>query len=272
MYNILVANDDGIKFEGINQLVAALSRVGKVYVFAPHEQRSASSQALTIGKPFFVRPYNMDFATEAYEVGGTPADCVRVGLQILREKGISVDLVCTGINHGANLGSDTMYSGTVSAAAEGVFAGLPAMAVSVVSHEAEYFKGACSLAVQLIPKVLETKGKGCVVNVNTPNLPPEKIKGVKKAKLGIVKYDDVYDVVGSGESNDLGTAGNHAGQTDYIYAGKLIKQEKHCDDVDACLIDDGYATVSVVKYDLNDYEGLSRLDSWELAKINVNEE
>ena len=254
MIRILVANDDGIEFEGISKLVEALSQAGEVYVFAPGQQRSASSHALTIGKAISLKPYSMANAKEAYEVGGTPADCVRLGMQILKEKGIGVDLVCTGINHGANLGTDTMYSGTVSAAAEGMFVGVPSMAVSVASHEAQYFEGACKLAVKLIPATLKTKGRRAVVNINTPNVPMEQIKGVKVARLGIVNYIDWYDKIGESGQEAL-----------YRYAGTLGEPTDLDMDKDTNLINQGYATVSMVRYDLNDYEALKEIDKWDIS-------
>ena len=117
--NILLANDDGINAEGIRQLAKALRSLGDVYVFAPDRQRSASSHALTIEKQLTIAREDFPGAKEAYSVDGTPADCVKLGIYALRDRGIDVDIVYSGINHGGNLGSDTMYSGTVSAAAEG---------------------------------------------------------------------------------------------------------------------------------------------------------
>lgn len=126
--NILVANDDGIQARGIAELAKALSKAGNVYVAAPNSQRSASSHALSVNDEITMKKIDFEGATMAFEVGGTPADCVKLALYVLRDKGIDIDVVYAGINHGGNLGTDTMYSGTVSAAAEGLFNGLPAVA------------------------------------------------------------------------------------------------------------------------------------------------
>ncbi|MGN0714871.1 MAG: 5'/3'-nucleotidase SurE, partial [Anaerovoracaceae bacterium] len=189
--NILIANDDGIQAEGIRHLAEALSEKGNVYVVAPDTQRSASSHALSIhGRMRAEEVPDFPGAKQAWKLSGTPADCVKLGVEILRRKGIETDIVYAGINHGANLGSDTMYSGTVSAAAEGMFAGYPAVAVSVCSHFPKYFEAACSLAVKVFDRALETAGKGYLISINTPNLPQEEIKGVRTARLGQMTYDE----------------------------------------------------------------------------------
>ena len=135
--NILVANDDGIQARGIAELAKALSKAGNVYVAAPNSQRSASSHALSVNDEITMKKIDFEGATMAFEVGGTPADCVKLALYVLRDKGIDIDVVYAGINHGGNLGTDTMYSGTVSAAAEGLFNGLPAVAVLSLIHISE---------------------------------------------------------------------------------------------------------------------------------------
>ena len=171
--NILVANDDGIKARGLAELVRALAGAGNVYVAVPDSQRSASSHALSVNDELTMTKVDFAGAAMAFKVSGTPADCVKLALYVLREKGIDIDVVYSGINHGGNLGTDTMYSGTVSAAAEGLFNGLPAVAVSVNDHQAAYFETACRLALSVLPHVLQDRGRLGVVSINTPNLPPQ---------------------------------------------------------------------------------------------------
>lgn len=145
--NILVTNDDGINASGICSLAEALSKVADVYVCAPHTQRSAAGHGITVSKPIEVEERTFARAAKAYAITGTPADCVKIGTKILREQDIKVDMVFSGINLGGNLGTDTLYSGTVSAAIEGSLCGIPSVAVSVNSHEATHFELACELAV-----------------------------------------------------------------------------------------------------------------------------
>lgn len=251
--NILISNDDGIEARGIKELAKALSRCGDVYVIAPHTQRSASSHALSIYREIKVREVEFEYARLAFECDGTPADCVKLGIDILKRQGIYIDIVYAGINHGANLGTDTMYSGTVSAAAEGMMDGLPAVAVSVNSHQATYFEGACKLAVDVLPRALEYKGKIGVISINTPDIPMENIKGLKVARLGSVEYDEWFEEI-ERKGRDI----------TYKYSGTPAALARQVSDMDVKLIREGYATISALRYDLNDYEGLKEMEKWEI--------
>lgn len=251
--NILISNDDGISTEGIKSLAKAMSACGSVYVVAPHTQRSASSHALSVNGEIKVKKVPFEAAEMAFECDGTPADCVKLGLDILRKEGITIDVVYAGINHGGNLGTDNMYSGTVSAAAEGMMAGLPAVAVSVNSHGATHFEGACKLAAGVLPMVMAAQDRRSVISINTPDIPADKIKGVKVAKLGSVEYDECFDEVErKGE------------ESTYRYRGTPRELDHWTADMDVRLVRDGYATISAIRYDLNDYEGLEQLEKWEL--------
>ena len=264
---ILVANDDGIQAEGLHRLAGALQEKGTVYVFAPDKQRSASSHALSIHDIIEVKQTDFPEAELAFQLSGTPADCVKLGIDILKKKGLEPDIIYTGINHGANLGTDTMYSGTVSAAAEGVFAGYPAVAVSVCDHFPQHFDMACRLAVSTLDKALKLRGGKSVLSINTPNLPAEKIQGVKAARLGTMEYDEWFEEVEPEkieECDKLNRHGEEIGKSIlYQYSGSPAAAEDQADDVDIRLIGQGYATISMVKYDLNDYEGLKKLKDWE---------
>ena len=251
--NILISNDDGIDAIGIKKLVEAMSKHADIYVVAPDTQRSASSHALSLRKEITVREVSFTHAKYAFECSGTPADCVKLGIDLLKRKGIYMDAVYAGINLGANLGTDNMYSGTVSAAAEGMLEGIPAVAVSVCSHDATYFEGACKLAVDVLPIALREKGRMGVISINTPDIPMENIKGVRPARLGTVKYDQLFEEIS--RKGDTVT---------YKYIGEPIEEGNHEDGLDVKLIKDGYATVSAIKYDLNDYEGLKEIEKWEL--------
>ena len=251
--NILVANDDGIQAEGIRRLVGALKELGDVYVFAPDGQRSANSHALSISRPVKVSRAEFEGAKEAYKVDGTPADCVKLGMDLLQRKGLKVDIIYSGINHGGNLGGDTVYSGTVSAAAEGAFLGIPAVAMSVNSHTPVYFEACCKAAAAVFPMALKTAGQGRVISINTPDIPEEEVKGIRPARLGVVTYDEWFDVLE--ETEDSVT---------YRYTGTPVFHEDEAGDADTLLIRQGYGTISMIKYDLNDYEGLEKIKGWEI--------
>ena len=251
--NILVANDDGIKAEGIRKLASTLGKEGDVYVFAPDRQRSASSHALTIGNNLTITREDFPGVKEAYSVDGTPADCVKLGINDLHERGIEIDIVYSGINHGGNLGSDTMYSGTVSAAAEGAFLGKPAVAVSVASHEPEHFDAACSFAERILPFAMKAENQRKVISINTPDLPEKEIKGVTAATLGVMQYEESFNVVEKNQNS-----------VTYRYSGKPMDSPDWNGDTDALLVKKGYAVISMIKYDLNDYQGLEEIKKWEI--------
>ena len=250
---ILVSNDDGIQAQGLHFLVKALRGKGKVYVFAPDRQRSASSHALSIQDIIEVKQVEFPGAEMAFQISGTPADCVKLGIDILKRMDISPDIIYTGINHGANLGTDTMYSGTVSAAAEGMFAGYPAVAVSVCDHFPDYFEAACDLAASVFEAALSTTGRNSVISINTPNKPKKEILGVKVARLGMLEYGKWFDEAGRKGDTIL-----------YRYSGSPAMAENPDTDIDVRLIREGYATISMIQYDLNDYQGLEELKNWEI--------
>ena len=253
--NILVANDDGIQARGIHELVKALSQVADVYVCAPESQRSASGHGITVSKPITVEEAEFEYAKYALKISGTPADCVKIGKRFLEKKGIEVDLVFSGINHGGNLGSDTLYSGTVSAAIEGSLLGVPSAAVSVNSHEAEHFEYACELAVEAVKKAYGKMSSKTVLNINTPNLPKEEIKGLRFTTLGPREYKEVFVPV---EMED--------GKTGYMYSGDPVVYEDLAETIDVVADQDGYASITPIHSDLTDYKLAKEISEWRIGK------
>ncbi|MEO7887520.1 MAG: 5'/3'-nucleotidase SurE [Polaromonas sp.] len=185
---ILICNDDGYQASGIIALYEALKTVADVEVVAPEQNNSAKSNALTLHSPMYVQTAANGFRY----INGTPADCVHIALTGLL--GYRPDLVVSGINNGANMGDDTIYSGTVGAAMEGYLFGIPAIAFSQTekgwAHIDVAARRAAELVQQLMP-TLETLAEGAeptvppwLLNVNIPNLPDDEIQGVKVARLG----------------------------------------------------------------------------------------
>ena len=176
---ILVSNDDGYQAEGIKQLTLALSEIAEVIIVAPNENKSAASSSLTIGKP--LKPIQID--ENIYAIDATPSDCVHLALcGFLKE---SIDLVVTGINLGANLGDDVIYSGTVAGAIEGRFLGLPSIAISLASWKCKHFETATIIAKGLVEKIEKAPlSHNTIINVNVPDVPIEQIKGIKSTRLG----------------------------------------------------------------------------------------
>ena len=208
---ILISNDDGYLATGIIALTEALEQVADVVVVAPDRNRSAASSSLTLNTPLRVSKV----ASNRYKVDGTPSDCVHLALTGFLDE--EPDLVVSGINHGANLGDDVIYSGTVAAALEGRFLGLPTIAVSLVGHELTYFDTAARVASDLVQKLdRSTLAADTVLNVNVPDLPFDRLTGIHATRLGfrhkseqIIRDTDpygrpIYWVGPAGKGQDAG--------------------------------------------------------------------
>ncbi|HHQ41267.1 MAG TPA: 5'/3'-nucleotidase SurE [Chromatiales bacterium] len=176
---ILVSNDDGYAAPGIRVLAEALRRIAEVTVVAPDRDRSGASNSLTLDDP--IRAEVMDDGV--IRVQGTPTDCVHLAITGLLEH--EPDMVVSGINAGANLGDDVLYSGTVAAAMEGRFLGRPAIAVSVVSPRPRHYETAAEVAVRLVRQVLEDPVPAdTILNVNVPDVPLAELRGFEATRLG----------------------------------------------------------------------------------------
>ena len=178
---ILISNDDGFRADGIVALHAALQAIADVEVVAPEHNNSAKSNALTLHTPLYVNRAENGFRY----VNGTPADCVHIALTGLL--GYRPDLVISGINNGANMGDDTLYSGTVGAAMEGYLFGIPAIAVSQIDKGWAHLDAAASTVARMVQQMMDQSLIGTrpwLLNVNIPNLPLDQIKPPKVCRLG----------------------------------------------------------------------------------------
>jgi 5'-nucleotidase len=176
---ILVSNDDGYFAPGIACLAETLKTVAEVEVVAPERDRSGASNSLTL-----VRPLRMHRAANGYfYVDGTPTDCVHLAITGLLAQ--EPDIVVSGINHGANLGDDVIYSGTVAAAMEGRFLGLPSIAVSRAGREGRHFETAARVALDLLERLKSHPlPTDTILNVNVPDIPYEDLQGIEATRLG----------------------------------------------------------------------------------------
>ncbi len=179
---ILISNDDGYLATGIHTLARHLSSIASITAVAPERDRSGASNSLTLDNPIRAHLTDSGF----YRVDGTPTDCVHLALTGLLEE--DPDMVVSGINAGANLGDDVLYSGTVAAAMEGRFLGLPAIAVSLCAqsgHEFKHFDTAGRVAVALVERLREHPlPADTILNVNVPDLPWEALQGFEVTRLG----------------------------------------------------------------------------------------
>ncbi|MFA5960149.1 MAG: 5'/3'-nucleotidase SurE [Tatlockia sp.] len=176
---ILVSNDDGVHAKGIQALAKEMASIANVVVVAPDRNRSGASNSLTLNRPLRVQELDNGY----YSVEGTPTDCVHLALTGLITP--HADMVVSGINDGANLGDDVLYSGTVAAAMEGRYLGLPAIAFSLAGEQVKHYDTAATIARQLVLKLrADVLPSQTILNVNIPDLPLDKIRGIEVTRLG----------------------------------------------------------------------------------------
>lgn len=237
---LLLSNDDGIFADGIRALAQALHQDHEVYVSAPDIERSAVSRSMTLFSPLRARKATISGLDDvaAYAVSGTPVDCVRLALGNLFP---GPDMVLSGINMGPNLGTDTLYSGTVAAAHEAALMGYQSIAVSCLSYTGEHLASAAHYAVCAVEYVrAHPLPWGTLLNVNVPALPLGEIKGVKCVPLGVVEYALRYI-----ERNDpMGVP--------YFWPPRGKVSSSDGQDVDDFWAYEGYVTVTPLTYDLTD--------------------
>lgn len=248
--HILVSNDDGYRAPGIAVLAEALSVEYEVSVVAPERNCSGASNSLTLERGLRVHQSGIN----AYYVDGTPTDTVHLAITGLLAK--EPDLVVSGINAGANMGDDVLYSGTVAAAMEGRHLGLPAIAVSMDSFEPDHYETGAKAVLQLLKQLDRASFEAStILNVNVPDIPWSEVRGFKATRLGnrhksegVVIQDDprgdpMYWVGPPGEAQDAGEG------TDF-YA-----------------VSNNYVSITPLQIDLTRYDSLAQLESW----LSMNE-
>ncbi len=244
---ILVSNDDGYRAEGLAALGAALRPLGAVAIVAPERNRSGASNSLTLDVPVRAERY----ATDAYFVTGTPTDCVHLGISGLFN--FEHDMVVSGVNDGANLGDDTLYSGTVAAAVEGRFLGLPAIAVSlcVETNSPRNFAGAARVAADLVGRMMRRPMNGALIlNVNVPDVPDGELRGMKVTRLG-----------SRHRSKPIVPAKDPRGR-DVYWVGAAGKGQDAGPGTDFHAIAEGFASVTPLQIDLTRHAALVELKTW----------
>lgn len=246
--HILVSNDDGYRAPGIAVLADALSAEYEVSVVAPERNCSGASNSLTLERGLRVS----EVGNNVFFVDGTPTDTVHLAITGLLKK--EPDMVISGINAGANMGDDVLYSGTVAAAMEGRHLGLPAIAVSMDSYTPKHYQTAATAVMQLLKNLEHTSfAANTILNVNVPDIPWSRIKGFKATRLGnrhksegVIIQDDprgdpMYWVGPPGAAQDAGEG------TDF-----------HA-------VSNNYVSVTPLQIDLTRYDSLAELDNWLLA-------
>ena len=244
---ILLSNDDGYFAPGLEQLAAALAPHAEITVVAPERDRSGASNSLTLDRPLTVRRAPNGFLF----VNGTPTDCVHLAVTGLLDR--LPDMVISGINLGANMGDDTIYSGTVAAATEGYLLGIPSIAISLASKTAAHFETAAQVALDLLRRH-GTGNKGAwLLNVNVPDVARPVLKGYRITRLGRRhKAENVIKTT------------NPRGETVYwVGAAGAAADAGEGTDFDA--VEQGYASVTPLQIDLTNHDQMQAVGSWLLA-------
>jgi len=248
---ILISNDDGIAANGIKALSETLAEEHDVYVIAPDRERSAAGHSLTLHTPLRVEELDsINGIKRCWVTTGTPGDCVKIGISAILAEDEFPDIVISGINHGPNLGSDILYSGTVSCAMEGAMLGCPSIAVSLASMRGSYedFKFAARFILSLLPKLKEFDfPKKTILNVNIPALAPEDIAGIAVTELGRKMFSDNYE-----------KRVDPRGKTYYWLAGELINEPEDAI-TDIAAVRNNMISITPVTYEMTRQSFMSEL-------------
>lgn len=250
--NILITNDDGINADGILELAKSMKSIANVYIVAPDSQRSATGHAITVHNPIMVKEVFVDDEIKAYAISGTPADCVKIGIEALFSE-VNFDLVLSGINNGPNLGTDVIYSGTVSAAIEGLVQNKPSIAISYdkFNINKETYKEATKYVVDIVNKLKENMNifNDCILNVNIPST---DIKGIRITTLGERKYENVLE-------ERMSPYGNK-----YFWIGGKVKELHQDESSDIVAVKEGYISITPVNIEMTNLNKVKSLKDMKL--------
>ena len=246
---ILCTNDDGYEATGIKVLVAAASKLGNVTTVAPDREQSATSNSLTLHHPLRARQ-NSD---GTWVVDGTPTDCVLLALnELLIEQ---PDVCVSGVNHGPNMGEDVLYSGTVAAAMEATFMGIPAVALSHTGYEHGQLEGWEPIVVKILQSILgqDELAAGTLFNVNLPRIAPADVRGIRVTSLGQRRYAESI------------TRANDPSGREYFWIGGGVASWQGGADSDFQAVNEGYISVTPLNLDLTNYKQLEEIRAWDLT-------
>ncbi|TRW49613.1 5'/3'-nucleotidase SurE [Aliidiomarina halalkaliphila] len=242
---ILLSNDDGVRAPGLAALYTALSKLAEVTVIAPDRNCSGASNSLTLHNPLRVEQLENGFLS----VNGTPTDCVHIGTN--SPLGESPDLVVSGINDAPNMGDDVIYSGTVAAATEGRFVGLPAIAVSMGEHGHDFYDTAARVVAELVERLKkEPLTSDFVLNVNVPYLPYEKLKGTKLTRLG--RRHRAENMV----------RGSDPWGREIFWYGPVGPQRDDGPGTDFAAVAEGYVSITPLTVDMTARDDQKRIQEW----------
>ncbi len=245
---ILITNDDGIHSEGIEALEAAMNEIGEVYIVAPASEMSGASHSLTLERPLRIRQID----DRHWTVDGTPTDCVTLALNRILSNGERPNICVSGINHGANLGDDATYSGTVAGAMEATILGVPGLAFSLAATRSHDFTESARIAIDVTRKALrEGIPEWTLLNINIPKGVP---KGIRVTRQG---FKEARPVI----SELIDPRGKP-----YYWIGEVREGFRAEGGTDFEAVDEGYVSITPMRTDLTDHKALEELKSWNETK------
>jgi 5'-nucleotidase len=257
---LLISNDDGVYALGIRTLANTLAEAGhQVTVVCPDRERSATGHGLTLHQPIRAEKIESLFhpSVQVWACSGTPSDCVKLAIWALLDE--PPELVLSGINHGANLGTDVLYSGTVSAAMEGLIEGFPSVALSLTSFSSRDFQPAADFACALVQQLAKHPLTLTLLNVNVPPVERDQIRGAIVTRQGVRRYVDVFE-----------KRVDPRGKTYYWLAGELLEDVEDPDVTDTAPTDveairENYITITPLHYNLTSPSGVKMAQEWTLG-------
>ncbi len=249
---ILVTNDDGFTAPGIKALIDVVGEIGELLIVAPDKPQSGMGHAITVNAP--LRSTDIDYfgKHKAYYCSGTPVDCVKLGMYLLKDR--TPDLIVSGVNHGSNVSTNVLYSGTMSAAVEGALEGVPSIGFSLCDYDWNAdFTVAQHYIKSIVKKAIENPmGEGVCLNVNIPKLPLNEIKGVEVCRQARAFWDDTFD-----EREDP------LGKKYYWLTGSFENHEEG-DDADMTVLDKGFVTIVPIQFDMTAHKSIQTIKNWKL--------
>lgn len=252
---ILLTNDDGIYAPGIDALKHTIQDLGQITVVAPDVEQSGVGHSITFSHPLRIREAHLDNEFLGYSVNGSPADCVKLAIyEVMKDR---PDVVISGINMGSNVGIHILYSGTVAAAVEAAIMGFPSIAISFeISGRYDDIHSAAKLARSVIERIITHKlPKGSLLNVNIPSIPPDQIKGIKVTRQFAHDFKENFE-----------KRIDPSGKAYYWLIGtdKTIHREE---DTDINAVNEGYISITPLRYDLTDYTMQKKIVEWDWKGI-----
>ncbi len=247
---IVVTNDDGITAPGIKALMEVAATLGEIIVIAPDKPQSGVGHAITLNSTLRINKVQLNYGLKGFSCSGTPVDCIKLALnEIVPRK---PDLIVSGINHGSNCSINVIYSGTMSAAIEGVLEGIPSVGFSLLDYSIEAdFSASKKVAKKIIKAILKNKlPKNVCLNVNIPKLREEEIMGIKICRQAIANWEEKFD-----------KRLDPSGKEYYWLTGEFKNYDKG-NDTDVWALKNNYVSVVPTQIDLTAYTAIEKLKKW----------